>query len=126
MIADDLGVSENTVRTRVNKLIEEGILEISGQVNPEAIPRHTVVLVGVKLDTMDLVKKAEEFSKLPGVVSASVVTGRYDLILMVLLKEGYDLLEFYTKEVSRISEDVQSVETFVIYKSYNLRVPYIL
>ena len=124
-IADELGLSENTVRTRVNKLVDAGILEISGLVNPEAIPHHRMVMVGVKLKTMDLVKKGEEFSKLPGVVSVSVVTGRYDLILVVFLKEGYDLLEFYTQEVSRV-EDVQSVETFVVYKNFNLMVPYIL
>jgi Lrp/AsnC family transcriptional regulator for asnA, asnC and gidA len=35
------------------------------------------------------------------------------------------LLEFYTEEVSKI-KDVQSVETFVVYKSYNLKVPYVL
>jgi len=124
-IAEELGISENTVRTRVGKLVDAGILEISGQVDPEAIPRHRVVVVGVKLKTMDLVKKGEEFSKLPGVVSVSVVTGRFDLILVVFLKEGYDLLEFYTEEVSCI-ENVQSVVTFVVYKSYNLKVPYIL
>ena len=28
-IADDLGLAENTVRSRVNRLIEEGTLEIS-------------------------------------------------------------------------------------------------
>ncbi len=38
---------------------------------------------------------------------------------------GFGLLEFYTEEVSRI-EEVQSVETFVVYKGYNLKVPYIL
>lgn len=124
-IAEELRISENTVRNRVAKLVDAGILEISGLVDPEAIPRHRVVVVGVKLKTMDLVNKGEEFSKLPGVVSVSVVTGRYDLILVVFLKEGYDLLEFYTEEVSRI-EDVQSVETFVVYKGYNLKVPYIL
>jgi Lrp/AsnC family transcriptional regulator for asnA, asnC and gidA len=124
-IADSMGLSENTVRARVAKLIEEGVLEISGLVDPEAIPRHRMVMVGVKLKTMDLVKKGEEFSRLPGVVSVSVVTGRYDLMMMVFLKEGYDLLEFYTEEVARI-EAVQSVETFVVYKSYNLKVPYIL
>jgi Lrp/AsnC family transcriptional regulator for asnA, asnC and gidA len=124
-IGDELGLSENTVRARVNKLTEAGILAISGLVNPEALPRHRMVMVGVKLKTMDLVKKGEAFSKLPGVVSVRVVTGRYDLILVVFLKEGYDLLEFYTQEVSRI-EDVQSVETFVVYKNYNLKVPYIL
>ncbi len=124
-IAEELNLSENTVRARVNKLVDEGILEISGVVNPEAIPRHRVVMVGVKLKTMDLVNKGEEFSRLPGVVSVSVVTGRFDLMMIVLLKERYDLLEFYTEAVSKI-EDVQSVETFVVYKSYNLKVPYIL
>jgi Lrp/AsnC family transcriptional regulator for asnA, asnC and gidA len=124
IIAEDLGVSENTVRSRVSKLEEEGVLEIVGLVNPETVPRHRVVMVGVKLSTMDLVKKGEEFSRIRGVVSVCVVTGRFDLILMVLLKEDFGLLEFYTEEVSRL-KGVQSVETFVVYKSYNLKIPYI-
>ena len=124
-IARDLAVSENTVRTRVQKLIEEGILDIKGVVNPESMEGHRVVIVGVKLQSMDLVNKGKEFSNLKGVVSVSVVTGRFDLIIVVLLKSGFGLLEFYTEEVSRIKK-VQSVETFVVYKSYNLKVPYVL
>jgi Lrp/AsnC family transcriptional regulator for asnA, asnC and gidA len=124
-IAQDLRVSENTVRTRVQKLIDEGVLDISGLVNPETIDGHRTVMVGVKLKSMDLVNKGKDFSKLRGVVSVSVVTGRFDLILIVLLKPGFGLLEFYTEEVSKI-HDVQSVETFVVYKSYNLKVPYVL
>ena len=124
-IACDLAVSENTVRTRVQKLIEEGVLDINGVINPESIDGHRVVIVGVKLQSMDLVNKGKEFSNLKGVVSVSVVTGRFDLILIVLLKSGFGLLEFYTEEVSKI-KDVQSVETFVVYKSYNLKVPYVL
>jgi Lrp/AsnC family transcriptional regulator for asnA, asnC and gidA len=124
-IAEELSVSENTVRTRVHKLIDQGILEVTGLVDPEAINGHRVVVVGVKLKTMDLVKKGEEFSKLKGVISVSVVTGRFDLILIVLLKTGFGLLEFYTEEVSKL-EDVQSVETFVVYKSYNLKIPYVI
>ena len=124
-IADAINLSENTVRKRLNKMIDEEVLEISGLVDPTAIPGHMVVLVGVKLSTMELVKRGEDFSKLKGVVSANVVTGRYDIILMVLLNENLSLLNFYTEEVSRI-KDVQSVETFVIYKSYNSKVPYIL
>ena len=125
LIADELSVAENTVRARVNRLIENGVLEVSGLVDPASIPGHNVVWVGVKLQTMDLLKKGEEFSKLRGVVSASVVTGQYDLILLVLLNEAFGLLEFYSQEVSRIRE-VQSVETFVVYKDYNLKVPYVL
>ena len=124
-IAEELSVSENTVRNRVQNLIDRGILEITGLVDPEAINGHRIVMVGVKLKTMDLVKKGAQFSKLKGVISVSVVTGRFDLILMVLLKTGFGLLEFYTEEVSKL-EDVQSVETFVVYKSYNLKIPYVL
>jgi len=113
------------VRSRVNRLTEEGVLNISGVIDPEALPHHQSVIVGVKLATMNLVQKGEEFSRLKGVVSVCVVTGRFDLILTVLLKDGFSLLEFYTEEVAAIT-GVQSVETFVVYKSYNMKMPYIL
>lgn len=124
-IAQKLRISENTVRTRVSKLMQEGILEVSGLVDPEAISGHRIVFVGVKLSSLNLIEKGKEFSKLRGVVSVSVVTGRFDLMLVVLLREGFNLLEFYTQEVYRL-KGVRSVETFVVYKGYNLKVPYIL
>lgn len=123
-IANDLSLSENTIRTRVKKMTDEGLMQITGLVDPELVPRLKPVIIGVKLRTTDMFKKGQEFSKLRGVVSVSVVTGRYDLMLLVLFTREYGLQEFYAEEVSRI-EDVRSLETFVIYKSYNLKVPYI-
>jgi Lrp/AsnC family transcriptional regulator for asnA, asnC and gidA len=124
-IADALSVTENTVRARVNQLVQAGVLNVTGLVDPERLPGHRLVLVGIKLNTMNLVKKGEEFSRLRGVVSVAVVTGRYDLILTVLLTDEFGLLEFYTEEVDRL-EDVGSAETFVVYKGYNAGVPYVL
>ena len=126
-IAEELSVTENTVRSRVNKLIEENVLEITGLVDPESLPGVQIVMMGVKLKTMDLGRKAEEFTRLKGVVSAAVITGRYDLLVQVLLNEDeeYSLLEFFTKELVKIAE-IQDVETFVVYQAYGLRVPYIL
>lgn len=121
-IADDLQLAEGTIRGRVKKLREDGVLEIAGLVDPEAIQDKYIVMVGIKLKNMNLVDKGEEFSKLRGVTSVCVVTGRFDLILMVMLTSDFGLLEFYTEEVSKI-EDVRSVETFVVYKSFNLKVP---
>lgn len=124
-IAEDLSITENTVRSRVQQMVQDGVLSITGLIDPEKVPGHRVVLVGIKLNTMNLVKKGEEFSRLRGVVSVAVVTGRYDLILTVLLRDEFGLLEFYTQEVDRIDE-VSSAETFVVYKGYNLEVPYVL
>ena len=123
-IADKLAITENTVRSRVNKLQEEGVLEICGLVDPATLPGHRTVIIGIKLSEMNLVEKGEEISRLKGVISTSVVTGRYDLIIMVLFKKGFGLLEFYTDEIAKI-QGINSVETFVVYKSYNLKVPYI-
>ena len=125
VIAEKLNITENTVRARVNKLTDEGVLDIHGLVDPSKIPGHQTVVIGIKLDEMDLVKKGEEISKLRGVISVSIVTGRYDLMILILLKQGFGLLEFYTDEISTI-KGVSSVETFVVYKSFNMKVPYIL
>ena len=122
-IADKFSVTENTVRARVNRLKAEGVLEICGLVDPTKIPEHKIVMIGIKLSEMDLVKKGEEISKLKGIVSVSVVTGRYDLMAMVLFKPGFGLLEFYTDEIAKV-DGINSVESFVVYKSYNLMVPY--
>jgi Lrp/AsnC family transcriptional regulator for asnA, asnC and gidA len=121
-IADSLALSEGTVRARVKKLKAEGVLDITALVDPESLPDQQVVMIGVCLKDMDLVKKAEEFSGLRGVISVCVVTGRFDLILTVLLSGEFSMLKFYTEEVSKI-EKVRSVETFVVYKSFNLKLP---
>lgn len=104
------------------KLVDEGVLSISGLVNPEALPDQQIVMVGVRVKGMELVKKGEEFSKLRGVISVCVVTGQFDLIVTAMLSKEFGLLEFFTQEVATI-ENVRSVETFVVYKSFNLKVP---
>ncbi len=125
LVAEKLDITENTVRSRVNKLTEEGVLDICGLVNPSRIPGHQIVIVGIKLKEMNLVEKGEEISRLKGVVSVNVVTGQYDLIAIIMLKHGFGLLEFYTNEISEV-DGISSVETFVVYKSFNTMVPYIL
>jgi len=124
-VGKSLSITTNTVRARVKKLMEKGVLEIIGSIDPEKIDNHFLVIVGVRLKSMRLVDKSEEFSKLKGVISVAVVTGRFDLILTVLLNNRFGLHEFYTQEVSKI-EDVMSTETFVVYKNYNWKVPYSL
>lgn len=121
-IADSLAVSEGTVRGRVKKLKEEGVLAITALVDPEAVPDHSIVMVGVRLKDMNLVKKGEEFSQLRGVISVCVVTGRFDLLLTVLLTREFTMLHFYTEEVAKL-DNVRAVESFVVYKSFNLKVP---
>ena len=124
-VASALSIAENTVRSRVAKMTEEGFLDIAGLVDTDRLSGHSAMFFGVSLANTDLVKKGEEFSRLRGVVSVSIVTGRYDLLLLTLFDQSYGLVDFVTREVTRIT-DVVSTEAFVAYRSWNLKVPYIL
>ncbi len=126
-IAEKIGITENTVRSRVNKLVDDGVLQISGLVNPQYIPEMQVVVMGVKLGTLDLEDKAKEMLRLKGVISVMVVTGRYDLIVQVVTSSSDDqsLLNFFKNELSKI-KGISDVETFVVYQSHNYMIPYIL
>ncbi|WP_290924497.1 Lrp/AsnC family transcriptional regulator [Halodesulfovibrio sp.] len=124
-IAQELAVAENTVRSRINKMQKEGVMDIVARLDVEKLPGHTMVFTGVLLDERDLFAKCQELSQLRGVVSGAVVTGRFDIILTLLLRDGYGLLEFYSEEMSKI-EGIRSVESFVVYKGSNLMTPYIL
>ena len=103
-IADKIGITENTVRSRVNKLIEDGVLQISGLVDPQFIPEMQVVVMGVKLSTLDLEEKAKEMLRLKGVISVMVVTGRYDLIVQLATstQDDQSLLNFFKNELSKV------------------------
>jgi len=124
-IARDLKVTENTIRNRTNKMLDSGLLDITGLVDIQNISGHQLVIIGVKLKTTDIFKKGEEFSRLKGIISVNVVTGRYDLILLVLFNQTYGLKEFYSQELIQIDE-VKDLETFVVFKGINSKVPYVL
>ena len=83
-------------------------------------------MVGMKVKSADLVERrrgcipAQRRYQVSGLSPAA-----YDLIAEVLLKDDFGLLRFFTEEVATV-DDVQDFETFVVYKSYGLKVPYIL
>ena len=124
-VAKALAVTTNTVRARLARLTQEGVMSVRGMVNPEKIDGHMLVIIGIKLASPRLVDAAEKFQELKGVVSVVVVTGRFDLLATVLLNHRFGLTEFYAQEVSQV-EEVLSTETFVVYKNLNWHVPYVL
>ena len=99
-------------------------MNISGLIDPQKVHGERIIIVGVRLRTMSGAKKARHFSKLKGVVSVCAVTGRFDLILIVSLNDSFTLSDFITQEMDSV-KDVLSAETFVVYESINMQVPYL-
>lgn len=124
-IADELGVSLNTVRRRIEKLKKAGTLSVTGLVDPSTLPEHQLVIIGINFQSRDLRQRAEDVCALKGVVSAGVCTGRYDVMVLVMLNNEHDLLNFHTEELSKIG-DVTFSETYVMYSTVKWGVPYVL
>ncbi|WP_199735113.1 Lrp/AsnC family transcriptional regulator [Fretibacterium sp. OH1220_COT-178] len=125
-IAEELHISEGTVRNRINKLEQAGVLCRRGLVDVDALPGHMALLVGVKLTNTNFVAKARELESMRGVVSVMVVTGSFDIFLLVMLDENFGLLEFFNAELAAHADGIQSTETFVVYKGFNFNLPYML
>ena len=124
-IAEDIYIAENTVKARIRKLEEAGIIDITTVINPEELDGHQIVMIGLQVDHLDYVQTGEELSKLNRVINVNVVTGRYDFIINVHLDHDFDLLRFLSQELSSI-KGITVSETFIVYKSFNLKIPYLL
>jgi Lrp/AsnC family transcriptional regulator for asnA, asnC and gidA len=117
-IAEALGVSEGTVRARLKKLKEAGVLQVRALINPDVLAQKQLMLIGMKVaETRLLETKAQEVAALAGVLSVSIASGRYDLIAEVLTDSNRGLVKFLTEGLSTI-EGIQSSESFIMLKSY--------
>lgn len=118
-IARELSISEGTVRNRIKKLTDSGILKVSGLLNPDTVPEKQLVFLGVKIAvSKDLRNLAEKISILEGVQAAYITTGRYDIIVEVWLNVKYGLIQFLSETLASI-DGITSTESFLIMKSYN-------
>jgi len=117
-IARRIGVAEGTVRQRLSRLMDEGKLRVTAQFDIEAIPEAYIAVVGVKIDGRRLTECALEVERLPSVLSTMIVTGRYDLMAMVLAFSRQTLVDFVTDQLSKVP-GVRESETYVVLKNFN-------
>ena len=124
-IGEALGLSEATIRSRVNRMIEQGLVEIKALISTKDMGAgYFTAYIGVRLKSPALKRTAEQIGELPGVISVAVVTGRYDLILTVMLTPELGLMDFFNIMLEKYSDSISANETFMIYESVNLKTPY--
>jgi len=116
-ISKRLKITGPTIRSRMQALINSGILKIAGLVDFSKTKDLTTALIGITLQShQQLDEKLEQISNLGQVHWAAVVTGRYDIIVEVVLSEAMsDLYKFLTQDLSKVG-GIRSSETFVMMK----------
>lgn len=101
-MARELGVSEGTIRKRVDRLVASGALRIVGIVDPAAVGYATRALIFVAVELPYAEKVADALCSMPEVVSLYWTTGEYDLVLDAVFESEKDLGAFLTARLSSL------------------------
>ncbi len=122
VIADKLKVSIGTIRTRFNKLIEDGTINIIGRVDPDKVGFRCYAHIAVYVRPATLKEKvALKISKLPEVSFLAMTSGDYDLEVDVMCRDNNHLVDF-VNDISKI-EGVYQTKTTIYFKVYKYAQP---
>jgi Lrp/AsnC family transcriptional regulator for asnA, asnC and gidA len=117
VIANKLKVSEGTIRNRVNRLLEKGILKLEARVNPFSLPNKIAAIVALTLVERNHEEIMKKIEKLPNVTSVWNATGRYDLFFEVMVDSLNELNNIlFLRDLSNIG-GIDKTETFILLSS---------
>lgn len=102
-IAQDLGVTEGTVRTRIKRMEEEGQIRITAVTNIDHLRNPTLAYIWVEVDSAAEVKTvASALADVPQIGFVAVTLGRFDILAITLVQNNGQLAEFLNSKVSVI------------------------
>ncbi|HST14444.1 MAG TPA: Lrp/AsnC family transcriptional regulator [Gaiellaceae bacterium] len=108
-IAARVGVAEATVRSRYARLVDDGILLVTGVTNPLGLGFEAQAMIGIKTSGSPE-PVADEIAGWDEASYVVVAAGRFDLLVEVVCNDHRHLLELTTR--LREVEGVVTTETF--------------
>lgn len=117
VIARELGVSEATVRARIEALTSAGILQIVGLTDPGNMGFGVMAMIGVQASA-DLGRIADLVSTWPETTYVVISAGSYDMLVEVVCRDNADLLRI--SEQIRAVPGVRSTESFIYISRHKL------
>ncbi|KJF18420.1 leucine-responsive regulatory protein [Acidithrix ferrooxidans] len=110
-LAKEVGLSEAAVRQRVQRLIDQNVMQIVAVTDPLSVGFTRQAMIGIRADG-DLRKVSETIAKIKEVDYVVVCAGRYDLLAEVVCEDDAHLMEILNDTIRNVP-GVSSLETFV-------------
>ncbi len=107
------GIPESTVRRRMDRLQQRGVIEFSMLADPSRLGYEVRAMIGLRVELHRLDEIAARLRAMNEVIFAAFLTGNFDIMVQVVVRSQDDLVEFLTKRLAPI-EGVRSSETFVM------------
>ncbi len=112
-ISRETGIPESTVRRRIDRLQQRGVIEFAMLADPVRLGFDLRAMIGLKIDLRRLDEIARALSELNEVMFAAFLTGNFDITLHVVVRTQDELVDFLSHRLAPI-EGIRSLETFVM------------
>lgn len=98
-IAQKLGLGEGTVRGRIDRMQERGMIKIMAVTSFAARDPAMVAYIGVRADLRHLAETARAIADLDFVRFVATMIGRYDILVITLVRDGGELVRLVNEEI---------------------------
>ncbi|MDT0458201.1 Lrp/AsnC family transcriptional regulator [Streptomyces sp. NBC_00400] len=113
-IGKAVGLSEAAVRQRVQKLLDQGVMQIVAVTDPLTVGFRRQAMVGINVEG-DLDPVADALTTMEEVEYVVMTAGSFDLLIEIVCEDDDHLLEMINKRI-RTLPGVRSTESFVYLK----------
>jgi Lrp/AsnC family transcriptional regulator for asnA, asnC and gidA len=103
-IARLVGVSEPTVRKRVDRLVQTGAIFIVARVNPAAIGFPIDAMVGIRVKRGSVQSVGSRLAAMEAVAYVAYMTGGFDIFIEAFLPDTEGLFKFLNDDLAAIEE----------------------
>ncbi|SFP90681.1 Lrp/AsnC family transcriptional regulator, regulator for asnA, asnC and gidA [Salibacterium halotolerans] len=120
-----LDVSEGTVRSRINKMLENEVFEFIIHTNPNKVGLYVQAIIGfsTKLGEQDNIAKS--LQQFPEVRFIGAFSGKHDLIIQAYFEDNDSLVRFVNEELAHI-DGILSADVNVELKQYKDSFSYVI
>lgn len=112
-VARALGVSEGTVRRRVDRLVERQVLKFAALTDPRTLGLHVEALIGLNVEPGRLDAVGRELAKMREIRFLGIAMGALDVLIVARFPSLDAWLAFRSQHLARIA-GIQRIETFQI------------
>jgi Lrp/AsnC family transcriptional regulator for asnA, asnC and gidA len=111
-IAAELGVTEGTIRTRIKRLQNEGLIQFTVVTDFRMAGSPNLCMLGIDADPSRVTELAERLKHIPEISCVILMLGRFNLLAMGLFTNIEQLNELIIDQI-RSLPGVQRVETAI-------------
>jgi len=119
-------ISERAVRYRIDRMIEEGVIQISAIVNPDAFGLSVNADVWIEVESDRILEVAKKLVKYDNVTYVACSIGENDISLQLVAKDTTEIYHFVTEVVRKIQgvrRTTTSIVPIILKDIYQWRVP---